>query len=166
MTKIKFARRRRVRTHTKDPRLCKVYGVGFGPLIHDSGDRTHPEIRDQFLDLIRALAPAIAHDTELGENPPIVPDPGEFTPTGSMVSYHLIEPQHQEMLSKFYILVNDSISEAYKRGLADGRDLLGQLARGEITVGSFERPDRRCEVCQEILPTGNSFCTRCHADNK
>jgi hypothetical protein len=159
-------RRKRVMPkRVKSPDLCLIPGEGSGPVWGDPSGHAYTELRELFFKLLRSFSPALQHDSRAGDNVPAVPDTGTFCPHGIFPTYHVMTPEQQENANEMYIAIGLAVQAAYNRGLDYGRDILGQLARGDIKIGDFEKPHRRCGHCGRTLPTGNTVCPDCHTDN-
>lgn len=161
-------RLRRNRQHVNDPNLVNLPGTGYGPVPVLPLERGFPELRDTYLELLRAFSPPIDHDDRPGD-PSIRLIPrnlGEFYPKGYNSTYHLMNARQRELADSLYRLICDSISVAYTYGLEYGQDLLSQLARGEIGIGDFEHPHRKCKSCGRTLPTSGKVCLFCRKERE
>jgi|SRR5208337_773730 len=159
---FKPKRRYRVRKHLKDPNLCEVCTEGYGPAWGDSLGNRYDEVAELYLKLLRAFSPPVDHDDKAGDPMvPVLPNTGSFYPKGTFSTFHLMTPEQRALVNEFYIAVGNAIATAYNRGLDHGQDLLGQLARAEISIGDFEQPHKRCKHCGTRVPTGNRNCPNC-----
>ena len=107
------------------PRLPHLPGRGFGD---------EPPIQTGFLALVAALSTKAAYDSGA---PQIFRKPPKDTSLEEWRTNVLINPDHAKVLGDTYEAIRVSLEHAYAKGHAEGRNLLGQLASGQITADQF-----------------------------
>lgn len=154
---------RRSRKLLKDSNLCRLPGKGYGPIHAIPLGFGYKELRELFLELLRVFSPPVEHDERPGDPMvPNIPRTKEFYPHGWDSTFHLMTPEQQNAASELYAAIGRSLDSAYGYGLDYGQDLLSQLARGDIRIGDFEKPHRKCKTCGRTLPTGGNICRYCN----
>jgi hypothetical protein len=157
-------RKRKQYKYVKDPNLCLLPGENSGPVWADPWGNGYPELRELYFQLLRSFSPSFEHNPKPSDRIPVLPNTGSFYPHGIFPTYHVMTPEQQKLVNETYMAMGRAIQTAYGRGLDYGRDILGQLARGDIKIGDFEKPHKRCTHCGVTLPTGNTVCPQCHAE--
>lgn len=64
----------------------------------------------------------------------IVPSISEHYPCGIFATMHVAPKSHQEAATKLFLEIQEAIQTAYQAGAERGKDLLIQLAKGNITA--------------------------------
>lgn len=129
--------------------LCFMPEEGCRPKFTDPMEaRLSPYRRDAvmydglynaFYAMLEAFAPAIPKPEKVSKYGDAPQVPINSTPTGSFPTWHRMTPEQREAVRNLFVETSNGIQKAYARGLDNGRDLLGSLARGEISVGEFEQ---------------------------
>jgi hypothetical protein len=61
-----------------------------------------------------------------------------FTLHNPRPTYHSLPTEQQTLVTELFEAVQDGLDRAYQAGLTEGRDLLAQLAKGDVTVAAFD----------------------------
>lgn len=114
------------------------------PDLRDERGSPHYPIQEGFLELTRALSTSCQYTSSA----PLIfkPAPNEYAPN-NWRTYVRINPDHAKVLGDTYEAVRVALEHAYRKGHADGRNLLGQLASGQITEDEFNDCAIRKEGC-------------------
>jgi hypothetical protein len=67
----------------------------------------------------------------------MVPNIGEFYPRGLYADIRTATPGQRDALDKLFIEIQRAIDSAYDAGVEQGKGLLVELAKGQLTVDQF-----------------------------
>jgi hypothetical protein len=105
--------------------------------------KVYETLRLSYYAVLESFAPKVPRPSKVSKygDAKMVPftERGDFYPSGFSPTWHQMTPEQQKKASLLYEVISEAISTAYERGLSNGRDLLGQLARGDVSVGEFEK---------------------------
>jgi hypothetical protein len=112
-----------------------------------------PNCGTVYYSFLSAVFPKLDRDTfsyhKGVSDAPLIPEVGQFYPSGVFPDLLIMTPEQQEIVNRLFMLTCDAIRESYEHGLRDGRDLLSQLAKGDLTIGDFENARNSGKVEEE-----------------
>jgi hypothetical protein len=133
--------------HVLDDTFCTFPEESYRPKIGDPlvsfdyESDTYLAVVTAYFELLNVAFPALNTTKKQSKyDGTLIPKLKDFYPRGISSTHHCLTKEQQDAATKLYEQINLAIDKAFARGLAHGRNLLNQLARGEVTVGSFEKP--------------------------
>lgn len=141
-------KRKRLDRHLEE-RLCVIAEARCRPTPADPSGHRYDKLQETYFKLLLAMFPPAygrfdlatqAHRTATWRQ---VPKASCVYPIGFNYTIHLMDEKQRACANELFRQVCAALDKAYRRGLEHGRNLLGQLARGELTVGQFEHRGRR-----------------------
>lgn len=123
----------------KDDNVFMIAEKGHRPQFVDQDKMVYVQLSNAYYDLLEVVAPKVNKQMKDRDTNMVPTVGGSFYPSGSFPTYHALEPAAQEAANQLFDKILTAVRAAYARGIDHGRSALAQLARGEITVGEFEK---------------------------
>jgi hypothetical protein len=123
--------------------LCRFPDPNSRPIFEDHLHLSYKAVAAAYFAALETFFPALDRTRKLSrynESIETIPNLKDFYPCGVFHTYHALTPAQQEVATKLYVAIGDALDVAFQRGLDYGRNLLVQMAKGEITSDTFERP--------------------------
>jgi hypothetical protein len=89
-----------------------------------------------YFEMMEAFAPKVTPDKSERYSTGVIPHGTH--PIGTFPTYHQLTPEQQTKANAMFVAISATIKVAYTRGLNHGRDLLTQMARGEVSPQDFD----------------------------